>query len=187
MAAAHYAQTYPGFPTDPTVGPLTAPATGNGVYGYGPGGFGGSVAGTFPANYFVDPIFEAATATVQPNTAGTPWTTCIALENSHLHDLAAAGQLSGNNSLMTGNEVDHFGDDGLDYGANNIALTNNYIHDNFDRGDGNHEDGMQGIIALLGAGVPYNAYSNILIKPTRRSPSRPICKGSTPSMKIGRT
>ena len=64
---------------------------------------------------------------------------------------------------MTDNEVDHFGDDGLDFGANNIAITHNYVHDNFDRGDGNHEDAFQGVVARIGAGVPYNAYSNILI------------------------
>ena len=31
--------------------------------------------------------------------------------------------------LVTGNEIDHFGDDGIDYGASNISITKNYIHD----------------------------------------------------------
>ena len=69
----------------------------------------------------------------------------------------------GNNSMLSHNEIDHFGDDGIDYGANNISITHNYIHDNFDIGDGNHEDVMQGQNGPLLRGVPYNHFSNILI------------------------
>jgi hypothetical protein len=100
---------------------------------------------------------------VQPNAAGMPWTTCIALENSHIHHLAAAGQLSANNSLMTGNEIDHFGDDATVCGQRARRTTTS---DNR-QGDGNHEDAFQGVVARLGAGVPYNAYSNILIDSNR--------------------
>ena len=52
--------------------------------------------------------------------------------------------LMGNNSLFSLNEIDHFGDDAIDYGANNLSITHNYIHDNSDLGDGNHEDVAQG-------------------------------------------
>ena len=69
----------------------------------------------------------------------------------------------GNNSLFSHNEIDHFGDDGIDYGASNISITHNYIHDNFDLGDGNHEDVAQGQNGPLLRGVPYNHFSNILI------------------------
>jgi parallel beta-helix repeat protein len=64
---------------------------------------------------------------------------------------------------LSHNEIDHFGDDGIDYAANNIAITHNSIHDNFDAGDGNHEDMAQGQNGPLLKGVPYNAFSNILI------------------------
>ena len=46
--------------------------------------------------------------------------------------------------IFANNTIDHFGDDGVDYGANNLIIRNNYIHDNSDVGDGNHEDCMQG-------------------------------------------
>jgi hypothetical protein len=71
--------------------------------------------------------------------------------------------ISGNNSLFSNNEIDHFGDDGIDYAASNISITHNTIHGNFDLGDGNHEDVMQGQNGALAMGVPYNSFSNILI------------------------
>jgi hypothetical protein len=71
--------------------------------------------------------------------------------------------ISGNNSLFSNNEIDHFGDDGIDYAASNISITHNTIHDNFDLGDGNHEDAMQGQNGALATGVLYNSFSNILI------------------------
>ena len=47
--------------------------------------------------------------------------------------------------------------------ASNISITHNYIHDNFDIADGNHEDVAQGQNGPLLRGVPYNHFSNILI------------------------
>jgi hypothetical protein len=49
-----------------------------------------------------------------------------------------------NNMLFSGNEIDHFGDDGIDYATSNILITKNYIHDALDLGNGAHPDGMQG-------------------------------------------
>ena len=66
-------------------------------------------------------------------------------------------------TLFSGNEIDHFGDDGIDYAANNLAITKNYVHDNFNVGDDNHEDGMQGVIGALPAGVASNNYQGILM------------------------
>ena len=63
-----------------------------------------------------------------------------------------AGLLA-NQLLFSNNQIDHFGDDGLVYGANNLAITHNNIHDNLDIGDGNHEDAMQGVIGILAPGV----------------------------------
>ena len=189
-----YAQTQNFFPTKTplTAGPLSATAS-NGVYQYGPGGFSNTGAATFQptafdalSNFFVDPIFQAAgvtqtfwneavtpatvsdfVPTYQPNTLGFPYTTCVSLENSHIHDLRVGFVLGGNNSLATANEVDHFGDDGSDYAGNNIALTKNNIHDNFAVGDGNHPDAMQGIIGAAEPPGSYNAFSNILLDSNR--------------------
>jgi hypothetical protein len=65
--------------------------------------------------------------------------------------------------LFTNNVIDHFGDDAIDYGANNLAITRNTVHDNLNLGEGNHEDAMQGQNGPLPPGVAYNAFSNILI------------------------
>jgi hypothetical protein len=94
---------------------------------------------------------------------GEPYTTCVTMAGSHIQNVRYAVVLTGNNSLFSNNVIDHFGDDGIDYGANNLSITHNTIHDNLDIGDGNHEDAMQGVIGLLSPGVAFNAFSNILI------------------------
>jgi parallel beta-helix repeat protein len=96
-------------------------------------------------------------------TNGVPFTTCIAVTGSHIHNVRLGAGLMGNNTLFSHNEIDHFGDDAMDYGASNLAITHNSIHDGFDIGDGNHEDAMQGQTGPLRKGVPYNAFSNVLI------------------------
>jgi hypothetical protein len=96
-------------------------------------------------------------------TNGVPYTTCVAMTGSHIRNVRFGADLMGNNSTFSHNELDHFGDDGIDYAASNISIMHNYIHDNFDIGDGNHEDVAQGQNGPLLRGVPYNAFSNILI------------------------
>ena len=98
-----------------------------------------------------------------PYAGGVPYTRCVSMTGSHIHNVRQGALIMGNNSLFSGNEIDHFGDDGLDYAANNIAITKNYEHDNFSVGDGNHEDAMQGQNGPIAPGVPYNTFSNILI------------------------
>jgi hypothetical protein len=96
-------------------------------------------------------------------TNGEPFTTCIAMTGSHIRNVRFGAALMGTNSIFSHNELDHFGDDGIDYGASNISITHNYIHDNLDLADGNHEDAMQGQNGPLLRGIPYNHFSNILI------------------------
>jgi len=96
-------------------------------------------------------------------TNGEPYTNCISVAGSHIQNVHLGAILAANNSLFTNNVIDHFGDDGIDYAASNLAITHNTLHDNLDMGDGNHEDAMQGQNGPLGAGVVYNAFSNILI------------------------
>jgi parallel beta-helix repeat protein len=96
-------------------------------------------------------------------TNGEPNTTCIAMTGSHIQNVRFGAHLMGNNSIFSANEIDHFGDDGIDYGATNLSITHNYIHDNLDLADGNHPDVAQGQNGPLLKGVPYNHFSNILI------------------------
>jgi hypothetical protein len=96
-------------------------------------------------------------------TNGDPYTTCISMTGSHIENVRAGATLAANNLLFSLNRIDHFGDDGLDYGASNLAITHNKIHDNLDLGDGNHEDAMQGVIGPHASGVAVNRFQNILI------------------------
>jgi hypothetical protein len=96
-------------------------------------------------------------------TNGEPYTTCISLAGSHIQNVRFGAVLAGNKLMFTNNVIDHFGDDGIDYAANNLAITHNTIHDNLDIGDGNHEDAMQGQNGPLLPGLAFNAFSNILI------------------------
>ena len=95
--------------------------------------------------------------------AGGQYTTCVSVSGSRFTDVTTGVALTGNNTLFTDNQIDHFGDDGLDYAANNLTITQNYIHDNNSLGDGNHEDAMQGQIGTLASGATVNYFSNILI------------------------
>jgi hypothetical protein len=96
-------------------------------------------------------------------TNGEPNTRCISLAGSHIQNVRFGALLAANNLLFTNNVIDHFGDDALDYAANNLAITHNTIHDNLDLGDGNHEDAMQGQNGPLAPGAALNYFSNILI------------------------
>jgi hypothetical protein len=106
--------------------------------------------------------FEAA-GLAGNGTNGEPNTSCITMTGSRIQNVRTGAILAANNSLFMNNVIDHFGDDGIDYAANNLAITHNSIHDNLDIGDGNHEDAMQGQNGPLPAGVAFNAFSNILI------------------------
>jgi hypothetical protein len=94
---------------------------------------------------------------------GEPYTNCISVAGSHIQNVHLGAILAANNSLFTNNVIDHFGDDGIDYAASNLAITHNTLHDNLDMGDGNHEDAMQGQNGPLAAGAALNYFSNILI------------------------
>jgi hypothetical protein len=71
-------------------------------------------------------------------------TTCVSVTNSHISNIIFGSSVAANNMLFSGNEIDHFGDDGIDYAASNILIAKNYIHDDLDLGNGAHMDGMQG-------------------------------------------
>jgi hypothetical protein len=97
------------------------------------------------------------------STAGAPDTKCVSMTGSHISNVRFAAMLFANQMVFSGNEIDHFGDDGLDYAASYLSITKNSIHDNNDLGDGNHEDAMQGMAGTLAAGATVNNYISILI------------------------
>jgi hypothetical protein len=71
-------------------------------------------------------------------------TTCVSVTNSHISKAIFGAEVMANNMLFSGNEIDRFGDDGIDYVASNILIAKNYIHDALVLGNGAHMDGMQG-------------------------------------------
>ena len=71
-------------------------------------------------------------------------TTCVSIVDSHITANHFGLEVMADNMLVTGNEIDRFGDDGIDYAASNILITKNYIHDPMDWNVGAHMDGMQG-------------------------------------------
>ena len=95
--------------------------------------------------------------------AGGANTKCISFTGSHISNVRSGAYLSGNQLMFSNNQIDHFGDDGIDYAASNIAITHNNVHDNLDIGDGNHEDAMQGTIGFLPTGAAVNYFQKVLI------------------------
>ena len=96
-------------------------------------------------------------------TNGQPSTTCISMTGSKIRNVRFGAALFGNKSLFQNNDLGYFGDDGIDYGANFLTIAHNYVHDNFDIADANHEDAMQGQNGPLLPGVAFNRFSDIVI------------------------
>jgi hypothetical protein len=82
---------------------------------------------------------------------------------SHITNVRNGAAIAANQVLFSNNQIDHFGDDGIDYAASNLAITHNSVHDNLDLGDGNHEDAMQGQAGFLAPGAIVNHFQNVLI------------------------
>jgi hypothetical protein len=90
-------------------------------------------------------------------------TKCVSLTGSHISNVRFGASLVASQLLFSNNQIDHFGDDGIDYAASNLAITKNDIHDNLDIGDGIHSDAMQGQIGILAPGATVNHFQNVLI------------------------
>lgn len=69
---------------------------------------------------------------------------CVNVTNSLMTHMSFTMGLYASNSIIKGNEVSHFADDGTQYAANNLVVQGNYYHDHINTGDGNHNDGFQG-------------------------------------------
>jgi hypothetical protein len=98
-------------------------------------------------------------------------TKCVSFTGGKIYGARFGVSLFSHNSVFSHNTIDHFGDDALDYAANNLIISDNYVHDNLDLGDGNHPDCMQGFLGPLNKatapkdarGNSYTAYSNVTI------------------------
>jgi hypothetical protein len=90
-------------------------------------------------------------------------TTCVSITNSHITANHFGIEMMANNSLLSGNEIDHFGDDAVDYAASNIAMIKNYIHDALNFNVGAHMDAFQGYAGTPVAPATYYTFNNVLI------------------------
>ena len=108
-------------------------------------------------------VANARTGFFARSTAGATDTKCISFTGSHISNVRTGASLAASQLVFSNNQIDHFGDDGIDYAASNLSITHNDIHDNLDIGDGNHEDAMQGQIGYLAPGATVNYFKNILI------------------------
>jgi hypothetical protein len=97
------------------------------------------------------------------SSAGGTNTRCISVTGSHISNVKLGAGLFAPQLLFSSNQIDHFGDDGIDFAASNLAITHNDLHDNLDIGDGNHEDAMQGVVGIAEPGVAVNRFQNVLI------------------------
>jgi hypothetical protein len=97
------------------------------------------------------------------STAGGAHTKCVSLTGSHITNVKNGASLVASQLVFSNNQIDHFGDDGVDYAASDLAITKNNIHDNLNIGNGIHEDAMQGQIGVLAPSATVNHFQNILI------------------------
>jgi len=103
---------------------------------------------------------------------------CVAITNNMIQNVGSAIGVSGSNILVRGNSVDHFGDDGIDFGQgtdtgtiSNLEISGNTLTNNLDIGDGNHNDGIQGWVLNGTTGTNVLIDSNSVISQT--DPSLP--------------
>lgn len=102
---------------------------------------------------------------------------CLAITNNTIRNVAFAVGVSGSNVLVRGNTIDHFGDDGIDFGQgtgtgtiSNIELSRNIITNNLNIGDNNHNDGIQGWVLNGTTGTNVLIDSNLVIAQTTALP-----------------
>jgi hypothetical protein len=69
---------------------------------------------------------------------------CISIVNNHFSNLKNGMQIYSDDTIVFGNTIDFFGDDGIDIVGSNVTVKNNTITNNLNIGDGNHNDGIQG-------------------------------------------
>ena len=69
---------------------------------------------------------------------------CISILNNHFSNLKNGMQIYSDDTMVAGNTIDFFGDDGIDIVGSNVTVKNNIITNNLNINDGNHNDGIQG-------------------------------------------
>jgi hypothetical protein len=109
---------------------------------------------------------------------GRGGTNCITVSNNYIYNTHfSALSMFADNSLATGNTIDTFTTDAIDWGGNNLILSHNYITNAVDAGDGLHPDGMQGFLPG-GTGYSATGYTNVTLD------SNTIIRQTNPNLKF---
>jgi hypothetical protein len=123
-------------------------------------------------------IIEAAPyATQQTWTTHTTWlananqsgvtinqSSCLAVINSHISSVFNGITMNGQNdhTLIENNEIDHFGEDALDWGGQSVVIRFNHCHDPVASGNvAIHQDCMQGFVQSVNRDIWLD--SNLII------------------------
>ena len=88
------------------------------------------------------------------------------MTNNTIYNVRFGSSLVADNMLYSGNTINDFGDDGIDFQGNNLVLSYNVVTNNHDMGDGNHEDGMQGQIGRFQSNTNVTVDHNKVIRDT---------------------
>lgn len=99
-----------------------------------------------------------------PLVTATQGVTCLTVTNNKFSNVISAVGLRTDRTLFSGNTINNFAYDGIDFAASDLVIANNRITNSLDMGDGKHTDAMQG---QLSAGPGYTddlqKYKNVTI------------------------
>jgi hypothetical protein len=73
-----------------------------------------------------------------------PYAKCVAITNNKIKNVRFGIGFGSNYTLVKGNSVDYFADDGIDIAGSHLLIENNFITNSVENGDGFHRDGIQG-------------------------------------------
>ena len=96
-----------------------------------------------------------------------PYGVCVALTNNTIQNVKSGIGTGSNNTLIAGNYINYFTDDGVDFAGSNLLITKNFITNSVENGDGIHRDGMQG--QQLAAQDNVTITHNMIIRQTNDS------------------
>jgi hypothetical protein len=95
---------------------------------------------------------------------------CMSILGNHFRNLKNGMQIYSNDTIVSGNTIDYFGDDGIDVVGSNVSVKNNVITNNLNINDGNHNDGIQGWTFNNNTNINVVISGNVVINSTRALP-----------------
>jgi hypothetical protein len=102
---------------------------------------------------------------------GANGTTCVSIDRNTISGTGGAPhggagatiEIFSGHSRVVGNTIDHFADDAIDFGADDIVISGNKITNNVGVDDGNHNDAIQGFVPGGARYAGIHAYRHIVI------------------------